>query len=192
MSKPIDPQTLLAAYADGAVHGEERQAVLRYLEQHPQAAAEVEEMRLLLAQARSEDVPGQAPSWDKMSANILAETAVQAPPAQDSVWWQRPQTALYGVMAAALVLMSFFVLSPQSDKTTAGPPPSMVDTMQRSVADRESNNTVEIDTQAELAENDDEAFAGFELELAEEIALDTLENEDLEAIDDYFAELLAG
>jgi hypothetical protein len=68
------PEELLAAYAAGALEGEEAAAVEELMAADPSARAEMEALReVVLAARQAQPRPEREPAWDEMAREIAAE-----------------------------------------------------------------------------------------------------------------------
>jgi len=100
---------LLAAYADGGLAPDEAAEVEALLAKSPEARAELEAIRRLLAQARSAEARTSEPDWDQMARSI--HSAALAAPAPRLAWLWRPRRVLaIGVLAAAAATAVLFVV----------------------------------------------------------------------------------
>lgn len=121
------PEELLAAYADDGLHPDERAAVERHLDTHPEARQELDELRATIAQTRSlAPEPASEPDWDRMLRDI--GDACDAAAAPDRIgfaarlreWVQgalRPRYAVGLAVCAAVVLLVLLALDGR-DSTT--------------------------------------------------------------------------
>ncbi len=109
---------LLAAYADGGLSPDEASAVEELLARSPEARAELEAIRRLLAEARAAEAPveGSEPDWDQM-ARVIQRAARDAP-APRFAWLRAPRRVLaIGALAAAAgAAMLFVVLRGAEDR----------------------------------------------------------------------------
>jgi len=107
--KPMKKRTdqLLAAYADGGLAPDEAAEVEALLAESPEARAELEAIRRLLAEARAGEDDHAEPDWDAMARDIH-RAIDQAPPPRFG--WLRPRRVLaIGALAAAATAAVLFV-----------------------------------------------------------------------------------
>jgi hypothetical protein len=98
---------LLAAYADGELHGAERAAVEVWLDGCPQARAEVEALRRLACQCRRTVAPDPSPdAWDAVLLNVHA--ALPSGPVHMPLPRRRPAWPA-AIATAAAVFAGIFV-----------------------------------------------------------------------------------
>jgi anti-sigma factor RsiW len=100
---------LLAAYADGGLAPDEAAEVEALLAKSPEARAELEAIRRLLAEARSAEARSSEPDWDQMARSI--HSAALAAPAPRLAWLWRPRRVLaIGALAAVAAAAVLFVI----------------------------------------------------------------------------------
>ena len=107
--KPMKKRTdqLLAAYADGGLAPDEAAEVEALLAESPEARAELEAIRRLLADARAGEDDHAEPDWDAMARDIH-RACDQAPPPRFG--WLRPRRVFaIGALAAAATAAVLFV-----------------------------------------------------------------------------------
>src|SRR5262245_50350989 len=95
---------LLAAYADGGLGGGEAAEVEALLAQSPEARAELEAIRRLLADARSAARSGVEPDWDAMAREIRRACEEAPSPGllrRARAWFTTPKMVIGGAAAAA-------------------------------------------------------------------------------------------
>lgn len=108
---------LLAAYADGGVSPAEAAEVEALLARSPEARAELEAIRRLLADARSAEAGASEPDWDEMARSI--HRAVDGAPAPRFAWLWRPRALAIGglAVAAAAALLFLFLRGGGEDES---------------------------------------------------------------------------
>ena len=107
-------EELIAAYADGGLTPNEAAEVEALLAASPEARAELEAVRRLIAEARGAEDSAAEPDWDAMAREIQ-RACDQAPPPRFG--WLRPRRMLVigGLAAAATAAVLFVALGPVGD-----------------------------------------------------------------------------
>ena len=111
------PDELLAAYADGGLRADEVAEVESLLAASPEARAELEAIRRLLADARGAGAPEGEPDWDSM-ARAIHRACDEAPPSRFAWLWRPGRlVAIGGLAAAATAVVLVFALRGDRDAT---------------------------------------------------------------------------
>jgi hypothetical protein len=98
---------LLAAYADGGLRPDEAAEVEALLARSPEARAELEAIRRLIAEARAAEPRESEPDWDEMARSI--HRACDAAPPARFAWLWRPRLVMIGALAAAGAAAALFI-----------------------------------------------------------------------------------
>jgi hypothetical protein len=118
----IAVEELLAAYADGALDGDDRARVEAYLADHPEAADEVEALRAVINDTRAtQPRPSHEPDWAAMRQAIADEVGGYGSAPAPS-WWRRllrPRYGLTAALAAAAVVV--LIVSTGGERLTPAP-----------------------------------------------------------------------
>ena len=171
----LNPEELLAAYADGGLNHTEREAVEAYLEDNPGARSELDGIRSMLTRVRENPPePASEPSWAAMSVAINeatgqttgettgeAEAAPAGFAARLQAWFDglsRPRLVMGGLAmaAAAVILFALATGWPGADDNGDGRGPGVA----------------QDDMRAPLVDEVDEVDEADELERALDEALD--------------------
>lgn len=124
MSDRLPSDELLAAYADGALHGEEAKQVEDYLASNRDAAAELDELHRVLANVRAaEPRPTQEPNWAAMQRNIRLACDESATPSWPGRLRQllRPRFVVGFAAVAAVGALAFLVVRGDSTPNPSEP-----------------------------------------------------------------------
>jgi len=137
-----NPEELLSAYASGGLSDSERAEVESYLEEHPEARAEVEALREVIGATREAASDGPAPHLGAMNARITAALDEVDREREAGGFWRffhlpRLSPLWAGAAVAACAAVVIFVLSRGDDQAaeTAGESVAITETAEPDTAE---------------------------------------------------------